>query len=727
MEVELPKSSHVFTLIPDQGKITINAAEEKFREDPTFVFLIEEEVAGPLESVSQYLEVPTEEILKTAITATDYLQNPDYIYEVNQYDRLKAFLRETSKRKGKTLSDLARLIPSLPVTPKTPTTIKTVTPSSKEKGKELYTEAELKILTVPVLKEILKQNKLPFSGLKAVLINRILENKTIKPSAVAPTTPAKETAAIETPTPKSEVTPTLVSSKEAATVIPRPTPPVEETETSATPITKEPTTTQAKPKTPVKAAKTPIKATPVKAAAKPVTPKPVTPTKEKPTPKPEVPAEPETAKPEVPAEPETPKPSLYTADELSKMKVTELKNILREHNMKVSGLKAELVDRILKGNVYKDVVKEVPLETLVAPETTLLEPKVRTPLPPLPEIQSEAPTEPETEHYSQQSLNQLKVTDLKDILRAKKLKLAGNKAELIQRILESETISAETPKPAEKPKEIPQPTEEEGEEEPIETQGEFDPNHDRFMFFSGSKDVAPGKGVDEFVNDPSMYQELAQIKDWRKKLSNFWMQPFEVDDLTWNSVEHYYQGSKFREGHPEFFQEFSVESGSDISKDPALAKAAGGKTGVSKGKQIRPKNITVDPGFFTPENQKEIFQTAMLNKFSQNEDLLQALLATGDAYLQHKTRGIPLHRVMVLEEVRSILGESEGEEVAEEEVEEEIELSEEFLNQQPLTEIKAIAQSFGISLEGMKKLDIIKSILEANAQKEVIKPGKEEE
>jgi len=160
-----------------------------------------------------------------------------------------------------------------------------------------------------------------------------------------------------------------------------------------------------------------------------------------------------------------------------------------------------------------------------------------------------------------------------------------------------------------------------------------------FMFYSKSRDVKPGMGAGEYISKENIpkYEPLSRIKDWRKHLSNFWIQPFEIDGKQWQSVEHYYQASKFK-GTPEFFNQFSLDSGSDLSKDPLLAKAAGGKTGKLGKQQIRPKEIVVDKDFFEGRHIEEMYR-GQFAKFTQNIYLLDTLLQTKDAQLLHYTRG----------------------------------------------------------------------------------------
>lgn len=188
------------------------------------------------------------------------------------------------------------------------------------------------------------------------------------------------------------------------------------------------------------------------------------------------------------------------------------------------------------------------------------------------------------------------------------------------------------------------------EGEPIDTETDyihtdlFDPNI-VFMFHSQSNSAPrPGKGSGEHINDEIApeYNKLYAIPDWRRKLDDTWSAPFTVDGKRWNTVEHYYLGSQFKKGFPDFYVKFSIDSDTEISKDLALARIAGGKTGKTKDNVLREKHITIDPDFYEmKENPRHRTErtTAIIAKFKQNLDLKQTLLETKQAKLLHFIRG----------------------------------------------------------------------------------------
>ena len=145
-----------------------------------------------------------------------------------------------------------------------------------------------------------------------------------------------------------------------------------------------------------------------------------------------------------------------------------------------------------------------------------------------------------------------------------------------------------------------------------------------FQFYSKSSGSRlPGRGAGEKIPDNKLvdFAVLSKIPEWRKKLSNFWVEPFDLDGHKWSSVEHFYQASKFKKNNHDFYLTFTLDKNpeSELSKDPVMAKAAGGKTGKYKGKLIRDKKIKVDEKFFENNNRIDTMKKAMMAKFTQNK------------------------------------------------------------------------------------------------------------
>lgn len=165
------------------------------------------------------------------------------------------------------------------------------------------------------------------------------------------------------------------------------------------------------------------------------------------------------------------------------------------------------------------------------------------------------------------------------------------------------------------------------------------------FMFKASSGAKPNAGMgpgEQIPNDAKLeFSALNKISNWRKMLDDSWAAPFTVESKRWNTVEHYYIGSQFKKGFPDFYQQFSLDSGSDISKDLELARAAGSKSGKLKERILRESKIKIDPDFFevgiNPRSQQER-KTALTAKFTQNLDLKDVLIKTKMAKLVHFIR-----------------------------------------------------------------------------------------
>ena len=167
-----------------------------------------------------------------------------------------------------------------------------------------------------------------------------------------------------------------------------------------------------------------------------------------------------------------------------------------------------------------------------------------------------------------------------------------------------------------------------------------------FKFNSESSNLkAPGKGSGEKIPAKKQFEfaELGEIADWRKKLDDKWSAPFTLNGHRWQSVQHYYIGSQYKKGFPDFYLQFSLDSDSEISKDLKMAKMAiESKTGKMKNKVVRPPQVKPDADFFEISREPRSIserRIALEAKFEQNPELKRILLLTKKAKLIHNLKG----------------------------------------------------------------------------------------
>ena len=84
------------------------------------------------------------------------------------------------------------------------------------------------------------------------------------------------------------------------------------------------------------------------------------------------------------------------------------------------------------------------------------------------------------------------------------------------------------------------------------------------IFQDISLNVLPGKGLNEIVENPLIYNDLAKIKDQRKILSNFHIYPFLYEGNIYNTIEHAFQAQKIKIVHNNKALLFTINSGHEI-------------------------------------------------------------------------------------------------------------------------------------------------------------------
>ena len=184
----------------------------------------------------------------------------------------------------------------------------------------------------------------------------------------------------------------------------------------------------------------------------------------------------------------------------------------------------------------------------------------------------------------------------------------------------------------------------------VETAPELDSmapvSSDKLVFYSRSAaKPLPGKGMGEKA-EPSDYKTLASFKDWRKKLDDSYRQSFQIEEqnhpdlkINYPSVKHYLLSRRVA-NDKSMLMLFDKDSKSDIASNVEAAEAAVSKTGLYRGKLLRPVDVEIT-GKLDEDDKQRHRKTALEAKFKSPE-MARLLKATGDSKLyQHVPRSVP--------------------------------------------------------------------------------------
>jgi predicted NAD-dependent protein-ADP-ribosyltransferase YbiA (DUF1768 family) len=168
-----------------------------------------------------------------------------------------------------------------------------------------------------------------------------------------------------------------------------------------------------------------------------------------------------------------------------------------------------------------------------------------------------------------------------------------------------------------------------------------------FVICSEAKDEKlPGKGAGKEVLPEDKKGEyipnLAQHKEWRKKLCNAWVQPFSITIVTGNeskifqSVDHFLHYSEFSEAEDLTLRDLLLE---DAEKGAEIVKE----------KKYKGKKIVSNADW--EETKYDKMYLALHAKFSQHTDLVPILVATKNAKLMYRETHVkqrPFYELMWL-------------------------------------------------------------------------------
>ena len=178
--------------------------------------------------------------------------------------------------------------------------------------------------------------------------------------------------------------------------------------------------------------------------------------------------------------------------------------------------------------------------------------------------------------------------------------------------------------------------------------------------YENAADQLPGKAQGDALSmkDAMGFFQLSSggnkgDKNWRRKISNEWCEPFTLDGHRWLSVEHYYQANKFLKRSPEFYLLFTM----DAHKKSKYYD----ETSMIDGKivTLRPEEVAIDSDFFNGRHSR-VLEDGTMAKFSQNDNLEKILLMTNNAklinYRHMKEPTVSIHLMRIRSKLRTKKG-----------------------------------------------------------------------
>jgi predicted NAD-dependent protein-ADP-ribosyltransferase YbiA (DUF1768 family) len=136
--------------------------------------------------------------------------------------------------------------------------------------------------------------------------------------------------------------------------------------------------------------------------------------------------------------------------------------------------------------------------------------------------------------------------------------------------------------------------------------------------------------------------------EWRKKLDNdFFVTNLKIDGINWTSVKHYMLASRYN-GLTDIYSKFKKDGlyGSNIEEAQRFYESQLAKKSIKS-------TLTNDEEF--KKNEPVLLEKALYAKFTQNDDLRELLLLTGNALINHFKQGKGAYPFVELMKVRKLI------------------------------------------------------------------------